>query len=139
MKQYKNYFITGIVVVILAVAFVADLVAFQKNGGHKDATERGEAEARVVEKARAWVLEESPTYRFDGSGLAFVSSEPLEGGGERVSFSFESSHGGYGDRTELIVTQVITAHVIIIDIKDGAVIRAIIDGKFNEITGALGE
>ena len=55
------------------------------------------------------------------------------------SFSFESRHGGYGNRDGLTLTQVVTPHAIEVETKDGMITRAVVDGKYNELTGALAE
>jgi hypothetical protein len=46
---------------------------------------------------------------------------------------FTSSHGGFGDRTDQVVTQVLTPHVMEIIISEGAVISAVTDGEWDEL------
>jgi len=50
-----------------------------------------------------------------------------------VPIDFDSLHGGYGNRTEQIVTQVITPHTIRVTVVNGMVTSAIIDGKWDEL------
>lgn len=82
-----------------------------------------------------WIRENAGTYRYDGSGLALQNKQPCqnEPGCEQFVFSFDSAHGGYGDRRDVVVTQVITPHRLIVLLKNGSVVSAITDGKFDEI------
>jgi hypothetical protein len=50
---------------------------------------------------------------------------------------WKSLHGGYGDRTDQIVTEAITPHVIVV-IVEGQVISAIMDDRWDELNQALG-
>ena len=95
-------------------------------------------EARKI--AEDWILNNSPTYLFDGFGLRFVSEEELaEGKSYSFVFSFESRAAGYGDRTDELVAQVITPHTIEIVVENGRVISAITDGVYDEIKGEMTE
>ena len=78
--------------------------------------------------AKDWIVNNSSTYIFDGSNLTFLTIEA-----EKYYFSFESSHGGYGDRSQEMVTQVITTHIIEIAVENNKVVSAITDGKYDEI------
>lgn len=82
--------------------------------------------------AKDWIINNSPTYIFDGSNLTFLTIK-----NENFYFSFESSHGGYGNRTEELVTQAITPHIIEITIENNKVVSAIADGRYNEIKKEL--
>jgi hypothetical protein len=50
-----------------------------------------------------------------------------------VTISFDSRHGGYGDRTGMMVIQVITPHTAVIQVRDGNVDSAILDGIWDEM------
>jgi len=78
--------------------------------------------------AEDWIVNNSSTYIFDGSNLTFLTIN--EG---KFYFSFESSHGGYGNRSEEMVTQVITTHIIEIAVENNKVVSAITDGRYDEI------
>lgn len=78
--------------------------------------------------AEDWIVNNSSTYIFDGSNLTFLTIN--EG---KFYFSFESSHGGYGNRSEEMVTQVITTHIIEIVVENNKVVSAITDGRYDEI------
>lgn len=85
------------------------------------------------EIAKNWVTN-SATYSFDGSNLKLLNTQTnTEKDFYIFTFSFDSSHGGYGDRTNLITTQVITPHNIEIIMKDKVVESAITDNVYDEI------
>ena len=79
----------------------------------------------------------APTFSYDGMPESFKVGDIII----RESFppqfvvpiDFDSLHGGYGDRTEQIVTQVITPHTIRVTVVNGMVTSAIIDGKWDEL------
>ena len=50
-----------------------------------------------------------------------------------LTYTFTSSHAGYGDRSGKVTAQLITEHSIKIMIVDGNVESAVIDGKWDEI------
>ncbi|MDO8574061.1 MAG: hypothetical protein Q7R86_00340 [bacterium] len=86
------------------------------------------------EVAKSWILNNSPTYIFDGSNLKHLESVVLNcvdcyG----YVFTFESAHAGFGDRTGQILAQVITPHTINIAIKEGTIIQAVINETYDEI------
>ncbi|WP_100182067.1 hypothetical protein [Candidatus Nitrosotenuis aquarius] len=93
-------------------------------------------EETITEIAREFVVS-SPTFAFDGmeETLEFGSITILESFPEQhvIDATFTSSHGGYGDRTDQVVTQVLTPHIMEIIISEGAVISAVIDGEWDEM------
>ncbi|WP_268542791.1 protealysin inhibitor emfourin [Candidatus Nitrosotenuis cloacae] len=80
----------------------------------------------------------SPTFAFDGidDSLQVESHHILESFPEQhvITMSFDSLHGGYGDRSDQMVTQAITSHTIVVRIVEGEVISAVIDEIWDEIT-----
>ncbi len=79
----------------------------------------------------------SPTFSFDGipesvkvGMITVLESDPPQ---YIVPIDFDSLHGGYGDRTDQMVTQVITPHTIRVTVVNGMVTSAIIDGKWDEL------
>jgi hypothetical protein len=90
-------------------------------------------ESRLRKLAGDWISD-APTYRYDGSGLEFVSYVQQESYPVRhvLTYRFTSSHAGYGDRSDLVTAQVITEHTIRVTIVDGFVESAIIDEKWDE-------
>ena len=89
--------------------------------------------------AEDWIRENAWTYRYDGSDLMLKISSPCpdEDRCLELSYTFESAHGGYGDRRDKVLTQVITPHTVVIIIRDATVVSAITDGKFDEIKQQL--
>ncbi len=90
----------------------------------------------------------SPTFVFDGieetlelvetAGVATgtVSPEidevsPVEGWA--FTFSFESRHAGYGDRTGQMLAQVITPHLAVVTVQVGEVTSAVMDGRWDMV------
>ena len=76
-------------------------------------------------------VKNSPTFVFDGIEESLELVETLYPDMENAwqfVFRFESRHGGYGDRTGQILTQVITPHEAVISLLDGAVVTAVLDG-----------
>ena len=51
-----------------------------------------------------------------------------------LNYTFTSSHGGYGNRTDRIVTEALTPHSIEVIVSEGKVMSAVIDGEWDEIT-----
>jgi len=79
-------------------------------------------------------LRNSPTFRFDGieNTLKLVWNQA----GEKAyrwefRYQFQSRHAGYGDRTGLILAQVITDHKAEIVVEHGEVVYAVLDGKWD--------
>jgi len=79
-------------------------------------------------------LRSSATFRFDGieRTLKLVWSRVDEKAhrGE-FHYEFQSRHAGYGDRTGLILAQVITEHKAKIVVENGQVVHAVLDGKWD--------
>ncbi len=138
----KNSYVYIIAIFILVVAFFVDFYVFQNStqGEHTNGDLFKTTQRETQNIAEQWIMEKSPTYLFDGANLVFVREE--KGSCDSCTafvFSFESRHGGYGNRDGLILTQVITPHAIAVETKNGDVVRAITDKKYNELTGALAE
>jgi hypothetical protein len=98
---------------------------------HDDTTPM-EAEELAIE-----FIESSPTFSFDGVpgsieiiDVVAAESYPVQ---YFITVAFECSHAGYGDRTGQVFAQVITRHVMRLNISDGQVLSAVIDGKWDEL------
>jgi len=90
-------------------------------------------ESQVRAFAEAWIRD-APTYRYDGSGLTFVSDNrtgtyPVQ---DMLTYTFTSSQAGYGNRSGSMTAQVITGHTITVTVSDGIVLAAVIDGTWDE-------
>jgi len=87
-----------------------------------------------AEIAQNWVLNQSPTYIFDGMDLTPAGDGVIQSDyAYEFLFTFESRGGGYGDRTDQMITQAITPHDIRVVVSGGEVISAVTDGVFDEI------
>lgn len=91
-----------------------------------------EDEAKQI--AEDWIAS-APTYSYDGSELQLQDYQSNEDYPEEpvLTYSFVSSHGGYGDRSDSMSTEVITSHTIEITLYNGEVASAIIDDKWDEM------
>lgn len=94
------------------------------------------------EIAKKFVIS-SPTFAYDGlkDTLNIEIISVMESFPEKylVSTEFTSRHGGYGDRTDQIVTQALTDHSMEILISNGSIQSAIMDDKWDEIKQRLVE
>jgi len=89
-----------------------------------------EESRRIAEEA----VKNTPTYRFDGFGLQFVSYEALRCPYcWEFTFSFESRAVGYGDRTGKMLAQVITPHTVLVMVDKGRVTSIVTDQTFDEL------
>jgi hypothetical protein len=82
----------------------------------------------------------SPTFAFDGIKDSIQVEDVMirESFPEQyvVTISFDSLHGWYGDRTNQMVTQAITPHVITVTVVSGQIVSAIIDDVWDELNQA---
>ena len=97
-----------------------------------------DAKPFIEDIAFNWLVN-APTFKFDGvegsakvtgSFLAMTFAAPSFWG---VTIEFDSLHAGYGDRSGQILAQVITHHVVMVHVTDGAVKFAEIDGTWDEV------
>jgi hypothetical protein len=91
----------------------------------------GQAQEQAQNIAQNFVENEA-TFKFDGmkETLKLTETKALSDGYEFV-FEFQSSQAGYGDRTGMVLAQVITPHQDRIVVKQGQVFSAIMDGKWD--------
>ena len=91
-------------------------------------------EGQIKEIAESWIRE-APTYKYDGSDLVLAHYIQQETIPVRhvLTYTFTSSHAGYGDRTRPVIARVITDHTIKLTIVNGIVESAIIDEKWDEV------
>jgi hypothetical protein len=87
--------------------------------------------------AKKFILEESETYKYDGSDLELKETlyPDIVDCPNCYTFVYEfiSSHGGYGDRTGKMVTQVITPHEAHITVENGEITSAVLDLQWDMI------
>lgn len=82
-------------------------------------------------------LRNAPTFSFDGiagtmlvEDIVIMESYPVQ---YLVKITFDCSHAGYGDRSDLVLAQVITNHKAVVKVVDGNVVSAIIDDTWDEL------
>jgi hypothetical protein len=98
------------------------------------------SEQQAIEAAKHFLII-SPTFGFDGvaGSIKVVGVDQLEKLPilYRVRIEFQCAHSGYGDRTGMILLQVITPHEIVIGVEKGEVVSALIDDKWDELGNHL--
>lgn len=79
-------------------------------------------------------LRKSPTYAFDGmpetvtvEGVVTLRTPYTW----EVTLTFKSRHAGYGNRTGMMLAEVITPHEMKVVVSEGEVVRAILDGEWD--------
>ncbi len=83
--------------------------------------------------AKQFVMDE-PTFKFDGME-GTLKVELSEGGDPAIAtVEFTSRQAGYGDRTGMMLAQVLTPHECILKISGGQVQSAVMDGKWDMIS-----
>ena len=111
----------------LAVSLMALLALVACSSDKGDEVDRRLAES---------FLRNSPTFRFDGLPDTIRLLDRAAGDCETClvyTFGFDSSHPGYGDRTDLPLAAAVTPHEAIISIEDGLVTDARIDSIWDVI------
>ena len=90
-------------------------------------------EEQSQEIARQFVLNEA-TFKYDGmeETLKLVATNTLSSPYTwEFVFEFQSRHSGYGDRTGMVLLQVITPHMARIAVKEGKVESAVMDDRWD--------
>ncbi|WP_342304983.1 hypothetical protein [Methanolobus sp. ZRKC5] len=84
--------------------------------------------------AEEWIMN-SPTYNFDGSDLSLTDYQYNVEEPELhvLIYTFISSHGGYGNRSDQMVAPVITNHTVEIRLYNEIIESAIIDDVWDEM------
>ncbi len=82
-------------------------------------------------------LKRAPTYAFDGVDGSLIVQDTLILESYPVQYdiiiTFDSSHAGYGDRTDQVLAQVITGHTARVKVVSGEVVSAVIDDVWDEM------
>jgi hypothetical protein len=75
------------------------------------------------------------TFKYDGDAgtLKVALSKTIDSSTYEVVADFTSRAGGYGDRTGLMVAQVLTPHKAVITLSKGEIVSAIMDGQWDMI------
>ncbi len=125
----KNLLILGGIILFIAIVFFA----FQDSDEPQLITQEV-----AQEVADNWIETNSPTFTFDGMNLTLQNTRTIEPDMTyQFVYNFESRAGGYGDRSDEMVPQVITPHEIEVVVTSGVVTSAITDGVFDEMAGQM--
>jgi hypothetical protein len=127
----------GIIVIIIVGGILGGIQAFYLSSDDEDKIplqpSEDITEEESLEIARKFVLN-SPTYKYDGQDLTYVETQVLRCPScYTFIFEFTSTHAGYGDRSKLMVAQVITPHTAAITTSEGRVTEAILDNRWDMI------
>jgi hypothetical protein len=82
--------------------------------------------------AKQFVMDDA-TFQFDG--MADTIKAEIDGSADPAIaiVEFTSRHAGYGNRTGLMVAEVITPHKVVVKISGGQVISAVMDERWDMI------
>ncbi len=73
------------------------------------------------------------TFRFDGieGTLNLVNSRRTDSGRREFTYSYQCRQASYGDRTGMMLAQVITDHLAVVTMEAGVVTSGVLDGKWD--------
>jgi hypothetical protein len=125
----------GLLLFVSLMAVVSVFIASACSSGEASQTTgpEGISQEESQEIARQYVINE-PTFVFDGMAetLALVSSTTLKCPYcWEFEYQFDCRQAGYGNRTGLMVAQVITPHIATIVVQEGKVTSAVMDGNWD--------
>jgi hypothetical protein len=125
----------GLLLFVSLMAVVSVFIASACSSGEARQTTgpEGISQEESQEIARQYVINE-PTFVFDGMAetLALVSSTTLKCPYcWEFAYQFDCRQAGYGNRTGLMVAQVITPHTARIVVQEGKVTSAVMDGSWD--------
>ena len=91
----------------------------------------------AIDIAQAFILK-TPTFAFDGIKDSVTLMQPIEvlesyPPQHVIHFGYDSSHAGYGDRSDQVLAQVITHHEIQVTVSNKKVISALVDKSWDEL------
>ena len=133
---------TAIILVMgsfLAVSMVFILILFAVRGP-SCLPDLGKTSACPKEQASAAslsLIKNSPTFAFDGikDSIKQVKVESADNGLTwKLLYIFKTSHPGHGDRSEQMLTQVITEHTAQITVTSCKITSAVCDNAWNLLT-----
>ena len=136
MSQLKFVVIAAIIGVIAIGVTVAYIVPAQTTVTMIPITKEEQEKNDALGVAQRYIVT-TPTFAFDGDintvdteHIGALESFPPQ---YMIKISFDSAHGGFGDREGQILTQSITHHTMEIIVYEGNVISAVTDGTWDEM------
>jgi len=122
-----------LLVSLLAVASVFVLASCSSSKAGQNTGSKGISQEESQEIARQYVINDS-TFQFDGimETLALANTITLKClYCWEFAYQFDCRQAGYGNRTGLMVAQVITPHTARIVVGEGRITSAVMDGKWD--------
>lgn len=136
MSQLKFAIIAAIIGIIAIGVTVAYFVPAQTTETMIPITQEEQEKNDALGVAQKYIVT-SPTFTFDGDintldteYVGVLESFPPQ---YMIRISFDSAHGGFGNREGQMLTQVITPHTMNIVVSEGNVISAITDETWDEL------
>jgi len=134
--KQKKFAIVAIVTAIALGAVCAFLIPAQITVLAIPTTEEDQERYDALGVAQRYVVT-TPTFGFDGDinslKTEYVGSTKSIPSQHIFKATFESSHGGYGNRQGQVLTQIITPHTMTILVSEGNIVSAVTDETFDEI------
>ncbi len=132
----------GVALLLVAAMLAGCSAATEPDDGPVQIEDPGPPEGPSQEESRLIAeefVQDSATFAFDGMADSFRHTAALE-----ISqpyawafvFEFDSSHAGYGDRSDQMLAQVITRHEASITVDTGLIVYASLDSKWDMIEQA---
>ncbi|MCX6005332.1 MAG: hypothetical protein NT082_06640 [Chloroflexi bacterium] len=135
MNNYSNIAVIFIIISFVIVTTVFGVVVlalkmqeFRNNPGACD--------IRQVSVIAENYLKGTATFQFDGvqGSIKLLTNEALKDkSGWLLTYTFQTTHPGHGNRSSQVLAQVITAHRAVIEIKQCKVTSVICDNSWNLI------
>ena len=139
MSQPKNkkIAITAAIIGIIAVGVIgAYFVSAQTTITMMPITQEDQEKNDALGVAQRFIVT-SPTFAFDGDAntldTVYVGSAESFPPQHMIKMTFDSAHGGFGNREGQMLTQVITHHKIDIIVSEETVISAVTDDVWDEL------
>ena len=139
MSQPKNkkFAITAAIIGIIAVGVIgAYFVSVQTTITMIPITQEDQEKNDALGVAQRFIVT-SPTFAFDGDAntldTVYVGSAESFPPQYMIKITFDSAHGGFGNREGQMLTQVITHHKMDIIVSEGIVISAVTDDVWDEL------
>jgi putative hemolysin len=131
--KYKTVLIILLIVILFAIVIWQAITCRKSSCGVVDINEFStQSESKDI--ARAWILTNSSTYKFDGYDLNFKSVKLMRCPScYQFTYSFKSKYVGYGDRTDQELVEKVSLRNLVINLSNGQIIEAITDGKYDEM------
>jgi hypothetical protein len=136
MSQQKQKKITIAVSVVAVILVVMYFIPLQKETTIIPITQEDEERSGALGVAQRFVTS-SPTFAFDGDintlRTEYVGSTKSIPPQHMFRATFDSSHGGFGNREGQMLTQAITPHTMSIIVSEDVVISAVTDDIWDEL------